>query len=706
MNRKLLFAVVTLLSTYLFVLGWSGLEFAAYSSGGSGLFLESMSPRHLALGKPESLELIGGGFDSDTRVFMHMDVDNQDAVVGSLPLESVTHDLELVGDTLFVAGNGTGLTRIDVSDPLKPKIHRFSTLTTTPVLDINRHGDNLYLSCAKHGVEIFQVDNQGEIINRNRLNTWSMAVASEVIGDFLYVAANLDGLLIYALNDTQRKAPVATVNPGFPIRSIEAFGDYLYVAAGKAGVIIYRVDENGMLKEVGRLPVDRTARSITVNTDNLYLLESGRISQFSLADPQFPKLVASQAHLSLPQRLYHAGDSLYVADNLSGLGVIDNRSGYLPATAKYASVGGNPRGMVVIGDYLYVAVANKQLKIIDPKKILPRQVLAAIETQSNIGDLLVSAEHLFFTDRKALYVKALKNPERPVKQISEGEFISILHAGAYVFAPKLGNSVEVFDVSDMDTPRRVTDWPELAATQLLIAGDYLIAARGVFGLSLFKLKGLEQPQLLERVDEVSARQVFLHDGLVVVAGEKDGLHLYRIDNDRLLLVGKMKLPFPLDVFSGPIALQVVGNTVFATNGEGGLMLIDISNPASPKLVSSLPLPGFSVGLQVKGDKVFVTSRYSGIHTVDVSNQNSPRLLDAINVADVSGSVQYHNGTLYIGNEMMGIAVVPEPVELEVDRFSAGKLRVTVPPFDTPGRYSLQVSTQGDSAVLGGVLRFQ
>ena len=59
--------------------------------------------------------------------------------------------------------------------------------------------------------------------------------------------------------------------------------------------------------------------------------------------------------------------------------------------------------------------------------------------------------------------------------------------------------------------------------------------------------------------------------------------------------------------------------------EGGLMLVDISNPSSPTLAGSYDTNDYADGVSVSGNYAYVANGSDGLVIVDISNPSSPIL---------------------------------------------------------------------------------
>lgn len=711
MTRPLFAFLCMLALVYLFALGWSVSRVAANFSHGKELFLKPVPPLTARFGETLELELEGGGFAADTRVLTHMDVNNRSAVVASYPVEGIIYDMELVGNQLFVVGNKGGIRSFDVRNPLKPVMKGKTARKTTMFLDMERRGRKFFFSCANQGVMTCRLSETGKLIDWKTLPTAGAAVDTAVVGRYLYVAVNSAkiGLLVFDLDKLDDKAPVANVITGFSIRGVEAYGNTLYVPmGGKGGVGIFRLNADGLPVEIGRITTKRAVRSVTVTKKNLYVLENNRITQYSLEKPEEPQLIAEQEHFSLPHKLYDFGETIFVSDNHSGLGVIDFNQAVLPEQAEFFSLGGDTRAAVKVGGYLYAAVANVGIKVLNLDKVKPRQVAKTIKTPGLVRDFKIIKDHIYISDNPGGLIRLdLKNPGS-MERLSFSWLTGFAHVGKYMYLAHQKSGIEVFAVDDPAAPRKVAEWDELRVSgHMGTDGLYLLLMKGRDGLNLYRLNGLEPPRFVDKVEDIIVSQILIESDLVIVAGEREGVRLYRIEDDKLVFLSRLKLPFPLDQFSIALNLKLEGDILFIANGDAGLMIADIKDPGKPKLLSSVQVPGQATDMLIEGDRLYLLCRYNGLHTIDISNLSDPRLLASVSLTDVWRGLQRDGDLLYIGNRFMGVTAIPFPEEIKaVEVVSDTKLKVRIPSPKIPGRYCLQVTNSGRMATAEGVLTFQ
>jgi hypothetical protein len=94
----------------------------------------------------------------------------------------------------------------------------------------------------------------------------------------------------------------------------------------------------------------------------------------------------------------------------------------------------------------------------------------------------------------------------------------------------------------------------------------------------------------------------------------------------------------LDVFTQ-------GNYAYCAAGDGGLDIIDISDPASPRIVAGCETGGDAKNVEVKGNYAYVMNTYNGLKVFDISNPADPKEIGSydgndLNSITISGNYLY------------------------------------------------------------------
>ncbi len=104
-------------------------------------------------------------------------------------------------------------------------------------------------------------------------------------------------------------------------------------------------------------------------------------------------------------------------------------------------------------------------------------------------------------------------------------------------------------------------------------------------------------------------------------------------------------------------VEVVGNTAFVAGGWDGMVLFDVSDPASPARVGVSKADRYSVGVAVKGNLAVVAEAGDGIRLVDVSTPSSPRQLASVSTSNDADDATFSGSDLFVANGYDGLLVL-------------------------------------------------
>ncbi len=94
-----------------------------------------------------------------------------------------------------------------------------------------------------------------------------------------------------------------------------------------------------------------------------------------------------------------------------------------------------------------------------------------------------------------------------------------------------------------------------------------------------------------------------------------------------------------------LGLDVSGNYAYLATYMGGLVIVDISNPAAPAYSGKLDIASESWDVKVSGNTAFVAN-YGGIRAVNITNKAAPALLSTLNLGNSPRKIDLVGTKLY------------------------------------------------------------
>ena len=334
---------------------------------------------------------------------------------------------------------------------------------------------------------------------------------------------------------------------------------------------------------------------------------------------------------------------VYVADGRGGFRILDPTNpqapteiGFYDADIEWAL------DIITNGDYAYVVDAPFGVRVFN---LANRQV--PVETgyhDNSLADqLALAADHLYAVrcESGTLRIMTLSTPTQPL-QVGSYSRPSWVHRVVVVGdrAYLVTNAgLVIMDVSDPTRPREISIYGSDGSGPITISAPYAYFVDGWGILRVVDVSDPSRPKLAATYYANAAISDFAVQGyyLYVLCWYR-GLQVVDISNPELpILIGAFYDP----CHSGQ-ALDVVGPLVYITESplsdgvlyaEGGLRIVDVSDPKHPTQVAFLDTPGIPRGIDVEGPYAYVadsaassgadTRLAGGLRTIDVSKPYTP-----------------------------------------------------------------------------------
>jgi len=157
-----------------------------------------------------------------------------------------------------------------------------------------------------------------------------------------------------------------------PVGDLVLADDYLYGAADRQGLLVYRLNNSGFPELIRQVPGQGSVSALAMADDVIYLTgQKGGLTLFDVTDRERPTLVGS---LRLPYPLdefsnpsdiiVHKGRA-YIADGPNGLITVDVTDLREPTLVALAKTEGTARNIIIQDDYLYLADSRSGVRIFD-----------------------------------------------------------------------------------------------------------------------------------------------------------------------------------------------------------------------------------------------------------------------------------------------------------------------------------------------------
>lgn len=527
-------------------------------------------------------------------------------LVGIVEVDALA--VEISGDWAFVATGGDELLAVDIRDPADISwmtLSRFQGRSGKPP-QISLSEGHAYVCSGPH-INVIDIRNLADHEESPRLvGSWwgdselfddSPGIIRDmaIIHDTLFAAGGEGGVLVLDISDpakpTFQQELFGWLDDAFRVARV---GDHLFVIDDEEGMLVVDLSDpdgwrrtGSILKGAIEVAADGTfayAIVIAEESDDLSTpWWSLQVVDFSAwANPQS---IGSVAFDGFFREVEASGKYAYLVEDYHGLQIIDVSDPFAPRPAGNIEINGIEK-IAVSGTFAYVAAGEQGLHVVD---------VANPDNPLRVGTFHHSGEARLV----ALSGKHVVMLSRPLLDRGDENLLGFL---------------EVIDVTDPAHPRFVgsLDVADLGsggrAVGLVIDGEQAYLADGPNGvLHVIDLSIPTTPTL--RTTYESGRAVA---DLAVSGGHaylfSDSLVVLDVRNPETLVpVGKLELED--STFSGPEfayersrSVVLAGSYAYLAGRMQGARVVDVSNPADPRLVTENP---FILGrLAVWEDKLY------------------------------------------------------------------------------------------------------
>lgn len=386
---------------------------------------------------------------------------------------------------------------------------------------------------------------------------------------------------------------------------------------------------------------DPTAMLATPN--RLFAAGPNFLRVFDTTDQDHPVLASTFVLDGSPREIEHAGGYLYVALGERGVQIIDANNPAAPANIY--SLAGVASDVTVTNNTLFIA-SNGELRVYDVANpatpsfvtVLPLSTLKFVESRNNI---------VYAAGARDLHTINVSNPAAPnvVDTIAYGDLILALDARPGLVAIQAASALRIIDVS---TPSAMV---EVAAINAVNAFNDVVEFGQVDGTTVvyyindnsrLDAKSLANPAAPAPLSAINT------DGADVAAATADD-HVFAVTNNTITAysVSLVADPIATEVISTEpryiAGLGVISNHLVAAY-DNKLVVHDVTDPASPIEVSSITLPNDTRALEVEDDLAIVAT-VDEIRVYDLSVPANPVLLSTMPTISME-SLAIDQHTLY------------------------------------------------------------
>lgn len=536
----------------------------------------------------------------------------------------------ITGDTIFIIAGG-GVIITDISNPASPQL--ISEVHARALVDF------IYYDYATH---------------------------------HLYLAAYFSGFEIWDLSDINFPVRLSrTPTDALPRGGIYAYDGYLYVITYADGILIYNLTDPGNPLYMSTTTVSGYAGGYFAHDNFIYVVTNNGIQLFDIDNPTAP--VLRDSYPCTPKSIFVSEGYGYIAGSY-GLKIIDVTNPDDLTLIGSLSISGACYEATVIDNYAYVANnwyggtegGVYAINIADPTNPTQTDFYASyFNGIAGISDHITCTNndgYTLFDVSTAGEITFLQETGLP------GSIIDVAVKDNYAYIGS--NGIRVFDISEISKAQQVA-FIESNALLIDISGDLAACVPESMSsgnrLNILDISDPENTYEFGHYDNLMLTQeAIIHEGYVYVAGWWDGVSVLNItDPSSPAFVTKLHnwtsgaIPGEEFCYASDISVQgnylyIIDYKPFEPEDSKGLYIYDISDPENPLFVTRfIQQCGYGWRIKVEGNYAYLADREGGMEIIDISNPLAPETVSYLQLMDVAYNLDIHNGYVYAACYILG-----------------------------------------------------
>ncbi len=553
-------------------------------------------------------------------------------------------------------GSGYKLTILNISNPAALSVAgKTNSNWADEVLGIGVRGSYAYVATGNEGLRVVDVSNPTSPAEVGFYNTPGYAWDVAIDGNFAYVADGEYGLQI--VDVTTAYAPQLKANlklPGVAMDVVVA-GTYAYVADETEGLRIVNIADPTYPVETGFVKTHGRAVGLAVAENYVFLAaDTAGLRILDVSNKTSPREVAAfdTRGNAYAVDLDATANTAFLADAGEGLRAVDISNKTSPRDAGRFDVAGCwANDIKVNGSYAYLIDTSHGLRVLNVTNPGELSQVYLYNSPAPTGVKVLNNYAYISAGSSGLRVINISDMANPTET---GYFDTPGYAYAIDLVIPPGSSSTYAAVADWEKGLRIIDVTTPAAPHEIGAADtpgmardvavlwpYAYVADDSQGLQVISLSDLAHPTMIAGCDQQVCMPAGGSARGVIVTGQHGSskIYAYVADGDkglRLIDVTNPAMPAPLGFYDTPgqaqnVALSPTQPYAYVADGfSGGLQIVDISSPTALVSLGALDTEGSANALSVwrsadkNGDVVFLADGSQGLRVFGVTTPAGSR----------------------------------------------------------------------------------
>ena len=442
-------------------------------------------------------------------------------------------------------------------------------------------------------------------------------------------------------------------------------GNFLFITS-KRGVDIYDISNPSNPAISYYLDTPGLCNDISVYGNFLYTTDGpSGIGIYDITNPLNPSLISHFSSENNFKEIY-VRDSIFCATTKpNGITIFKYKPGGNIEKVSRINLNYGVNGLFMKDSLLVAGLSNNNGFIIyDVGNVSNPLLLSHTVLNSPVNDITGKDTLVFLASGySGIKVFNLTNPTSPesIGVYSNSDYILYLAVfDTLLYLAGLYDSVYVLNITNPSNPSLTnTIKTTTIPTHSFSNGNVLYVAETKTG-ELFSSNGYNKFANLDSL-------------YPVVNGCISGSFAYVAVKDKGLVILDITNPFTPNIVSTYDSLKdiksiyVRNSIAYLSCGLDGLYILDVSNPYNPTVVSSYNTPGILYSIAKKGEIVFLADGGDGIIAVSIENISNPVMLDSLHLPGYTYDIAIADTIAFValGNNGFGIINITNPQNISL-----------------------------------------
>ncbi|HOI50235.1 MAG TPA: hypothetical protein PK167_13075 [Prolixibacteraceae bacterium] len=211
--------------------------------------------------------------------------------------------------------------------------------------------------------------------------------------------------------------------------------------------------------------------------------------------------------------------------------------------------GGSMARFTIVNNHLYT-VDHQNLKSFDISHAEKPVYQNNIPLRFGIETIFPFQNKLFLGTTTGMYIFDVSNPEKPAEVsffshvrscdpvVTDGKYAYITLNSANTFCGRTTNELQIVDISDMNKPKLVKQFPLESPKGLAVRNDTLWICDN--GIKILDLNDKQSPEQIQHFNNLAAFDIILNKNLALVIGES-GFTQYRLAGSSIEKISEIRI---------------------------------------------------------------------------------------------------------------------------------------------------------------------